>query len=97
MEMAGFPFYMENPLKRGDSNTYPIREGNLVFAEGTLLPNYYIWVGYLDSYANHPDLFFNLGVTGTLKVEIPERFVNRYSGGKNLSTHLEPAHMTIAM
>lgn len=68
--------------------------GDFVKIEGTLLLDHYIWVENLTEYTDSPDLFYNLVVQQIRKVQIPERFINRYRQGKSCPTRLSPGDYT---
>ena len=69
----------------------PLSPGERVEFAGTLLLDHYIWVEYLHTYPDPPDLFYNLRVTRIRKVTVPERFIARHEGGKALPSRVGPA------
>jgi|GEM_PF-1197626 len=60
-----------------DRRVNGLEVGATVKGEGTLLLDHYIWVEFLDSYEDPPDLFYNLRVIRIRRVAIPDRFVSR--------------------
>lgn len=84
IQTGDFRFYILSE----ESDRY--EQGRRYCAEGTLLLDHYLWVEFLDSYEDPPDLFFNLEVRRILRVRIPERFVARHDKGKSLPTRLVP-------
>lgn len=83
-ETSEFRFYIEHDDMR------QFQVGTVVQGTGTLLLDYYIWVEYLSSYPDPPDLFYNLQVERIRKVRISERFIARYERGKSLPTRIPP-------
>lgn len=65
--------------------------GDLLQGEGTILLDHYIWVEFLDSYPDPPDIFFNLRVSRIRKVQIPARFISRHEQGKAHPSRLGPS------
>jgi hypothetical protein len=53
-----FRSYVKSPQARG------LKQGESVRGAGTLLLDYFIWVEFLGSYPDPPDLFYPLRVTG---------------------------------
>jgi hypothetical protein len=84
-EVGTFRFYVYSP------EAAPLAPGEWVEFAGTLLLDHYIWVEYLHTYPDPPDLFYNLRVTRIRKVTVPERFVARNQCGKALPTRVGPA------
>lgn len=71
VECGEFRFYVESKKAEG------LRAGDRVSGSGTLTLDYYVWVEYLESYPDPPDLFYSLRVEGIAKVKLPERFIRR--------------------
>jgi hypothetical protein len=63
-------------------NSFPthsplLKEGDRCEGFGRLLLDYYIWVEFLSSYKDPPDLFYSLRLTSIRAVKIPDSFVSR--------------------
>ena len=85
LEAGGFRFYVNSP------EAAPLTPGAWVEFAGTLLLDHYIWVEYLHTYPDPPDLFYSLRVAGIRRVRVPERFVSRHERGKAFPTRVGPA------
>lgn len=84
VESAGFRFY----VLLHDSTRYA--PATRVAGRGTLLLDHYIWVEFLDEYADPPNLFYNLRVSRIRKVQTPEQFITRHDKGNAMPTRLAP-------
>jgi hypothetical protein len=78
--------------RRRSQTAAPFAPGDAVHFVGTLLLDHYIWVEYLASYSDPPDLFYNLRVARIRRVGIPDEFVSRHDPGKALPTRVAPAN-----
>ena len=85
IETGAFRFFISAPEAEA------LVPGALIEFEGTLFLDHYVWVEFLDRYADPPDLFYNLRVTRIRKVQIPDHFIKRSTKGKALPTHVGPA------
>ncbi len=85
LQAGTFRFYVYSP------EAAPLAPDEWVEFAGTLLLDHYIWVEYLRTYPDPPDLFYSLRVTRIRKVTVPERFVARHQHGKALPTRVGPA------
>ncbi len=83
IEAAEMRFYINSAEVMG------YRVGTQIKGHGTLLLDHYIWVEFLDSYKNPPNLFYNLQVKRIRKVRIPESFIQRNFKGKLLPTRVD--------
>lgn len=83
-----FRFYIH------DGTADQFERGSVVRGEGTLALDHYAWFENVGSFINPPDLYFDVSVVRIRKVRIPERFVDRYAGGKYLPTTVEPGDYT---
>jgi hypothetical protein len=82
IETDAFRFYI---------NTTQIKayeQGDYIHGEGTLLLDHYIWVEFLSTYQNPPDLFYNLKVERIRQVKIPKTYIHRHARGKALPTRV---------
>jgi hypothetical protein len=84
MDAGIFRFYVHGKGVEG------LREHDRVAGNGELALDHYLWVEFLDQYANPPDIFYTLRVSRIRKIRIPERFVQRHDGGKALPTSVKP-------
>lgn len=82
IEAAEMKFYINS------AEVFGYRSGQQIKGHGTLLLDHYIWVEFLDRYADPPNLFYNLKVNRIRKVQIPERFIQRNLQGKTLPTRV---------
>jgi hypothetical protein len=73
----GFRFYTVS------TKAEDLTSGRRFRARGRLVLDHYIWVEYLSSYADPPDLFYQLRVDRINRVTVPESFVKR--GNRSLS------------
>lgn len=78
LQAEDFRFYISS-FPEGDG---ALKEGDGVQGSGRLLLDHYIWVEFLSSYKDPPDLFYPLSVTKIRSVKIPESFITRYENGK---------------
>ena len=74
-------------------NSFPdqklaLQEGDIVEGRGRLSLDHYIWVEFISSYRDPPNLFYQLRVTRIRAVRIPESFVSRHERGKSYPTSL---------
>jgi hypothetical protein len=67
--------------------------GTRIRGTGTLKLDHYIWVEFLETYPDPPNLFYDLTVSCITKVRIPERFVSRQEHGKSYPTSVAPADL----
>lgn len=88
-------------LEAGDLRFYaPSRlasdlpQDSMVRLRGTLALDHYLWVEFLDRYADPPDLFYNVRVIRIRRIAIPEQFIRR--AGRTIShpTSLRSADYT---
>jgi len=84
VQAGHFRFYI-NSFPRG---VPAVEEGDSVEGSGRLLLDHYIWVEFLSSYPDPPDLFYQLWVTRIRSVRIPESFVTRREKGKSYPASL---------
>ena len=84
LEAGAFRFYIHSPAAA------PLAAGEWVEFAGTLLLDNFIWVEYLHTYPDPPDLFYTLRVARIRRVSVPERFVSRHESGKALPTRVGP-------
>jgi hypothetical protein len=84
LEADQFCFYMNSQL----AAKFAI--GDVVTGRGTLLYDHYIWVEFLSSYPDPPDLFYKLRVSEIWQFRIPERFITRSERGITFPTRVEP-------
>jgi hypothetical protein len=89
LDAGALRFYVYSP------EAEPLAPGDWVEFAGTILLDHYIWVEYLRTYPEPPDLFYNLRVTRIRKVAVPERFISRHERGKALPTRVGPADFEI--
>jgi hypothetical protein len=77
VQAGEFRFYM---------NSFPkdmpaLKEGDCCQGTGRLLLDHYIWVEFLSTYKDPPDLFYSFRVTRIRSVKIPEKFISRFEKG----------------
>lgn len=84
VKASDFSFY----ILSYETKTYA--RGSKIAGIGTLSLDHYAWVEFLCSYEDAPNLFYNLQVKRIRKVQIPDKFVDRYEDGKSQPTRLEP-------
>jgi len=84
VDTGNFKFYIED-------SKFSVNIGQFISGQGVLLIDYYIWVEYLSSYDNPPDLFYNFIVENISKVKIPEKFIYRHDKGYSSPTSLAPS------
>jgi hypothetical protein len=82
-EADNFRFYTEYQ----EFEKYPV--GTYLQIDGPILLDYYIWVEFPQSYANPPNLFYNLKVNKIVKATIPERFIVRHKTGWSMPTRVK--------
>jgi hypothetical protein len=75
IETDEFSFYIER------TEPEKVYEGNIIEGKGTLLLDYYIWTEFLDSRPNPPNLFYKFKVVKILRIQMPEKFINRNDKG----------------
>lgn len=80
-----FQFYILSPLTRG------LVTGDRVHGKGTLVLDHYIWVEFLGSYADPPDLFYNLRVDAIKRIKMPERFIMRSGNSISYPARIQPS------
>jgi hypothetical protein len=73
IQAGEFRFYM-NSFPAG---TPTFSEGDRCEGDGRLLLDHYIWVEFLSTYQEPPDLFYPLRLTRIRSVKIPESFISR--------------------
>ena len=78
LQAEDFRFYI-NSFPEGARS---MKEGDSVKGHGRLLLDHYVWVEFLSSYKEPPDLFYPLSVTRIRSVKIPQSFITRYEHGK---------------
>ncbi len=84
VEAGDFRFYISGTAARS------LKVGRWISFEGALVLDHYVWVEFLSTYPDPPDLFYNLRVR-IRRVDIPDRFEARYPGGeKALPTLVRP-------
>ena len=84
VEADRFRFYINSPA------VLTLQRGDLVSGSGTLALDHYIWVEFLPSYVNAPDLFYTLQVTDICRCRIPERFIVRSGLNSSGPTRVRP-------
>lgn len=84
LEADQFRFYINSPMTEG------IKRGDMVIGRGTLVLDHYIWVEFLSTYRDPPDLFYQLRVTDICRVRIPERLIVRSGLNVSLPTRAKP-------
>jgi hypothetical protein len=72
IQAGGFRFYMDSLPPEAP----PLNEGDSIEGNGRLLLDYYIWVEFLSSYHDPPNLFYPLRVTRIRSVKIPNTFIS---------------------
>jgi hypothetical protein len=77
IQAGDFRFYMNSFPKE----TPPLKEGDSCEGYGSLMLDHYIWVEFLPTYEDPPDLFYPLRVTRIRSVKIPNEFISRYETG----------------
>ena len=82
IQAGEFRFYVDSPNQDG----FSFNEGDGIEGRGKLLLDHYIWVEFLSSYRDHPDLFYRLRVTRIRSVKIPESFISRSEKGITVPT-----------
>lgn len=75
VEAGQFRFYIYN------AKANEFSQGDLISGNGTLLFDHYIWVEFLSSYPEPPNLFYTLRVNQIWRYRIPERFITRSAHG----------------
>jgi hypothetical protein len=73
VEAGDFRFYMDS----FPPDAPRLKECDWIEGDGRLLLDYYIWVEFLSSYQDPPNLFYPLRVTKIRSVKIPNTFVSR--------------------
>jgi hypothetical protein len=84
IETERFRFYMHS------SRSETLALGKRRHRARNLLFDHYIWVEYLSSYPDPPDLFYSLRVTDIWRFRIPERFITRSERGNAYPTWVRP-------
>jgi len=84
IEAADFRFYINSST--ADVMSYAA--GDKLKGQGTLLLDHYIWVEFLDSYEDPPELFYNLQVKRIRRMQIPQKFIHKHLLGKSQPTRL---------
>jgi hypothetical protein len=65
-----------------------------VRVRGALSLDHYLWVEFLDRYADAPDLFYDLRVARIRRIAIPESFVRKTKRSISFPTSLRPDDYT---
>jgi hypothetical protein len=86
VEAGDFHFYM-NSFPPG---TASLSEGDACEGYGRLLLDHYIWVEFLDSYDDPPNLFYPLRLTRIRSVKNPNSFISRSEKGMSGPTSCSP-------
>ena len=86
VQAGDFRFYM-NSFPAG---TASLGEGDRCEGYGRLLVDHYIWVEFLSSYDDPPNLFYPLKLTRIRSVKIPDSFISRSEKGMSGPTSLSP-------
>lgn len=86
LEMEGFRCYVNSFPK----DNLELNEGDRVEGRGQLLLDHYIWVEYLHTYPDPPDLFYSLKVERIRAVAIPEQLIRRSEKGMSYPCSLSP-------
>jgi hypothetical protein len=73
IKAGDFRFYMNS----FPPETTRLREGDWCEGYGRLLLDFYIWVEFLSSYQDPPDIFYPLRVSRIRLVKIPQTFISR--------------------
>ena len=85
LECSGFKFYVTGSA----SKICP--SGKCVRGHGTLLLDHYLWVEFLDQYADPPDLFYTLRVQRIWVNRIPDHYISRTENAFAHPTRLQYA------
>lgn len=85
LECSGFKFYVTGSA----SKICP--SGKCVHGRGTLLLDHYLWVEFLDQYADPPDLFYTLRVQRIWMNRIPDHYISRTENAMAHPTRLQYA------
>jgi hypothetical protein len=88
VETGSFRFYLHSYKALLKASTF--RPGNVINGRGVLLLDHYLWVEFLSSYADPPDLFYTLRVDDIWRYRIPERFIKRSDRGIAYPTRVRP-------
>lgn len=86
VQAGDFHFYM-NSFPPG---TASLGEGDACEGYGRLLLDHYIWVEFLDSYDDPPNLFYPLRLTRIRSVKIPNSLISRSEKGMSGATSCSP-------
>jgi hypothetical protein len=73
IQAGDFRFYVTLHPK----GTLSLQENEGVQGHGRLLLDHYLWVEFLSTYPDHPDLFYPLRVATIRLVKIPDSFISR--------------------
>jgi hypothetical protein len=84
IEADHFRFYMHSPLAA------TFNAGDIVTGRGTLLFDHYLWVEFLSTYPDPPDLFYKLRVGDIWRRQLPERFISRSNRATSWPTRANP-------
>jgi len=74
----------------------PFKEGDGCEGDGPLLLDHYIWVEFLSSYPDPPDLFYPLRVTRIRSIKIPDEFISRNEKATSGPASLSPENYSAA-
>jgi hypothetical protein len=85
VQAGDFRFYM-NSFPPGTA----LSEGDACEGYGRLLLDHYIWVEFLASYDDPPNLFYPLRLTRIRSVKIPDSFISRSERGMSGPASLSP-------
>ncbi len=88
IETGEFRFYIYS--KKAAS----LAQGDAVSGRGTLVLDHYIWVEYLRTYPDPPDLFYSLSVDRIQRIQTPQRLITRGNNLLTYPTHVAPSEYT---
>jgi len=84
IDTSHFRFYIYSVLAATFS------PGDVITGRGTLLFDHYLWVEFLSSYPDPPDLFYKLRAGGIWLRRMPERFIRHSKRGIAFPTRVQP-------
>jgi hypothetical protein len=88
LDAGALRFYAPSQLASG------IPQDSMVRLRGTLALDHYLWVEFLDRYADPPDLFYDVRVVRIRRIAIPEEFIRRTERSVSFPTSLPPEDYT---
>ena len=89
---SAFPVLDAGPLRFyvPSSLASDLPPDTMVCLRGIFALDHYLWVEFLDRYADAPDLFYDVRVVRIRRITIPERFVRRAERSLSFPTSLRP-------